>query len=151
MSLAIELREGIAVFSPGASVEGEVAWRLAEPPAAVTLRLFWRTEGTGNEDVEVVESVAFDGPAAADRRAFSLRLPPGPWSFHGPLIHLLWGLELIAEPGEESARVDLTVAPGGREIELQRATDPVEAKAEKMASGCLAIFGKTLPRRPPVG
>jgi hypothetical protein len=147
MSLTIELREGIAAFSPGESVEGSAGWTLAEPPRAVTLRLFWRTEGTGNEDVEVVESTTFEGPGATDRRAFSFRLPAGPWSFRGPLIHLLWGLELVAEPGEEATRVDLTVAPGGREIEMEKAVDPVEVKAEKMASGCLALFGKKLPQR----
>lgn len=147
MSLTIELRQGIAAFSPGESVEGSAGWTLAEPSQSVTLRLFWRTEGTGNEDVEVVESMSFDAPGTVDQRAFSFRLPAGPWSFRGPLIHLLWGLELVAEPDEESARVDLVVAPGGREIELQKATDPVEAKAEKMASGCLALFGKKLPQR----
>jgi hypothetical protein len=147
MSLTIELRGGVAAFSPGESVEGDAGWTLAEPPRAVALRLFWRTEGTGNEDVEVVDSLTFDAPAARDKRAFSFRLPAGPWSFRGPLIHLLWGLELVAEPGEETARVDLVVAPGGREIELQKVIDPMEAKAEKMASGCLALFGKKLPQR----
>jgi hypothetical protein len=147
VSLTIELRSGVAAFSPGETVEGSASWTLAQPPGSVTLRLFWRTEGTGNEDVEVVESMSFDGPGPAEQRAFSFRLPAGPWSFRGPLIHLLWGLELVAEPGDESARVDLVVAPGGREIELQRVVDPMEAKAEKMASGCLALFGKKLPQR----
>ena len=75
-----------------------------------------------------------------------MTLPEGPWSFNGLLVHLVWGLELVAEPGEHVARVDLTVAPGGREIQLQAAYDPVDAKAEKMASGCLALFGKQLPK-----
>jgi len=147
VSLTIELRSGLAAFSPGETVEGSASWTLAQPPRSVALRLFWRTEGTGNEDVEVVESMSFDGPGTVDQRAFSFRLPAGPWSFRGPLIHLLWGLEVVAEPGEESTRVDLVVAPGGREIELQKAFDPVDAKAEKMASGCLALFGKKLPQR----
>jgi len=151
MSLTIELRSGIAAFSPGETVEGEAGWRLAEAPKSVELRLFWRTEGAGNEDLEVVESLAFEVPQLADRRPFSFRLPAGPWSFRGPLIHLQWGLELVAAPGEESTRTDLTVAPNGREIELQPAHDPVAEKAEKMASGCLALFGKKLPDRSSLG
>ncbi len=147
MSLEIRLRNDIASYSPGETVEGEASWALPEPPAAMELRLFWRTEGAGNTDLEVVESRPFESPRAADRRPFQFRLPAGPWSFQGPLIHLVWGVELVASPSEDASRVDLTVAPGGREIQLQPAHDPVAAKAEKMASGCLALFGKKLPPR----
>jgi len=145
MSLRITLADGIATFSPGEMVRGEVAWELPDI-ASAELRLFWRTEGEGNEDLEVVATVPFDRPQPRDQRAFEVTLPDGPWSFNGLLIHLLWALELVTEPGEHAARVELTMAPGGREIQLQAADDPVEAKAEKMASGCLALFGKELPK-----
>jgi hypothetical protein len=147
MSLAIELRGGIAAFAPGDTIDGEASWTLPGPPETVELRLFWRTEGAGNADLEVVESLPFASAQASDRRTFQIRLPAGPWSFQGPLIHLVWGLELVALPGEDAARVDLTVAPGGREIQLHPARDPVAEKAEKMASGCLALFGRKLPQR----
>ena len=147
MSLELTLRDGRASFSPGETVEGEARWALPEAPESVEVRLFWRTEGEGNADLDVVETVAFDGPGSSGRRAFTLRLPAGPWSFQGPLIHLLWAVELVASPGGEAARIDLTLAPGGREIQLQKASDPVEEKAEKVASGCLALFGKKLPQR----
>lgn len=146
VSLEITLRDGIAAHEPGEKVEGEVSWSLAEAPQAVELRLFWRTEGEGNQDLEVVETLAFDKPQARDRRSFECRLPESPWSFRGPLIHLIWGLELLASPGEAAVHEDLVVAPGGMEIALQEARDPAQEKAEQMASGCLALFGKKLPR-----
>ena len=83
MSLALRLRDGLAAFSPGESVEGEASWTLSEPPQGVEVRLFWRTEGEGNPSLEVVQSVAFEGPGQSDRRPFAFRLPAGPW--HGEL------------------------------------------------------------------
>ena len=148
MSLRLELRDGVASFSPGETLRGEASWQLPDLPPleSVELRLFWRTAGEGDEDLEVVETVRFERPQPRESRSFELALPDGPWSFQGPLIHLVWGLELVAEPGEHVERVDLILAPGARQIQLQEAFDPVEAKAEKMASGCLALFGKKLPR-----
>lgn len=145
MSLRIELRDGVATFSPGEALRGEASWQLPEAES-VELRLFWRTEGEGDPSLEVVATRVFENPQPRDARSFELALPEGPWSFRGPLIHLVWGLELVAEPGEHVERVDLINAPGGREIQLQEAFDPVEAKAEKIASGCLALFGKKLPK-----
>ncbi len=143
--MRIELDQGIMTFSPGETLRGEASWELPEAQS-VELRLFWRTEGHGNQDLEVVETVRFEPPQPRESRSFEIVLPDGPWSFNGILIHLVWGLELVAEPGEHVERVDLMLAPGGREIQLQPAFDPVDAKAEKMASGCLALFGKELPK-----
>jgi hypothetical protein len=143
--MRIDLEKGIMTFSPGETLRGEASWEL-EQAGSVELRLFWRTEGQGNQDLVIVETVPFERPQPRESRRIEIVLPDGPWSFNGILIHLVWGLELIAEPGEQVERVDLTLAPGGREIQLQPAFDPVEAKAEKMASGCLRLFGKELPK-----
>ena len=117
-SFEIALAEGRAAFAPRETVEGTVSWRFASPPVKVELRLLWYTEGKGERDVEVIETVPFDNPAAAERRAFSLRLPPGPYSFFGKLISLRWALEAVAEPGDRSTRTEIVVAPAGREVRL---------------------------------
>jgi hypothetical protein len=117
--LRIDLDGGRAAYRPGESVGGQVRWRLDRAPAAAELRLFWHTQGKGDSDQEVVETVRFDAPRAEERRAFQLRLPPGPWSFSGKLVSLLWSLELVVE-GEGATRVEIVVSPTGEELLLHR-------------------------------
>jgi len=117
-SLEIAITGGRTTFAPRETVEGTVSWRFALAPAKVELRLLWYTEGKGERDLEVIEAVPFAAPAAAESRAFSLRLPPGPYSFSGKLISLRWALEAVAEPGDRSARTEIVVAPAGREVRL---------------------------------
>jgi hypothetical protein len=115
--LRIELAEGRTTYRPGESVSGEVAWRLDRAPASAELRLFWFTQGKGDPDQEIVETVPFASPSAEDRRPFAMRLPSGPWSFSGKLVSLLWALELVVE-GEGASRVEIVVSPTGREVLL---------------------------------
>jgi hypothetical protein len=116
--LRIDLAESRTGFRPGETVEGTASWSLAEPPDSAELRLFWWTEGRGDQDVGVVETAPFSFPAAQERRSFRLTLPEGPWSFHGKLISLQWGLELVIEPGSWSSRQEITLTPAGEEILL---------------------------------
>lgn len=109
---------GRTTFEPGEEIAGTVAWRGAEAPATVELRLFWWTSGKGTRDLEVVAQQTFEAPLPRDERPFRLRLPTTPVSFSGGLITLSWGLELVAEPDTESVRCDLVVAPGGRELDI---------------------------------
>ena len=108
-------------FHPGEELRGTASWSLDAPPTKVELRLFWRTEGKGSQDVGVVETLSFDGAGADDRREFRLRLPNGPYSFSGKLISLIWALELVAEPGADSGRQDITLSPTGRELVIAAA------------------------------
>ena len=110
-------------YSPGETLEGTAAWRLAERPVSLELRLFWYTQGKGDRDLEVVESQSFAAPEATGRQSFQLRLPAAPYSFSGKLISLLWAVELVAEPGARGARTEIVVAPGGREVLLDAAGD----------------------------
>lgn len=103
-------------FHPGEELRGTASWSLDAPPTKVELRLFWRTEGKGSQDVGVAETLSFDGAGLEEKREFRLRLPPGPYSFSGKLISLIWALELVAEPGADASRQDITVSPTSREI-----------------------------------
>lgn len=118
LPLVIEPEDGKTSFRPGETVSGVVRWELDEDPTEVVLRLFWFTEGRGTRDVEVVASERFEAPGMRDRRSFSFQLPEGPYSFSGKLISLIWALELVADPGDRTARRMLTVGPGGREVLL---------------------------------
>jgi len=121
--LRIDLAEGRSSYLPGETVAGHAAWRLDRAPASAELRLFWHTQGKGDSDQEIVQTVPFAAPQADDRRPFTLRLPPAPWSFSGKLVSLLWSLELVVA-GEGAARVELVVSPTGRELLLHPDAGP---------------------------
>ena len=117
--MQIETRDGAAAFIPGEVIEGTASWQLERAAQSVELRLFWYTRGKGDQDVGVAETVSFPAPALQDRRSFRISLPAGPYSFSGKLISLLWALEVVAEPGSRAGRLEITVSPSRREIQLQ--------------------------------
>jgi hypothetical protein len=118
--LKILLRDERRNFCVGEGVEGVAGWRLEKLPASVEVRLFWFTRGKGTEDVGVVSRMRFDAPQQEEGRKFTFTLPAEPWSFSGQLISLIWALELVAEPGGHTARVELVVSPTGQEILLHQ-------------------------------
>jgi hypothetical protein len=119
-TLEVALAGGKSAFRPGEEVRGIASWSLEAAPASVEVRLFWHTQGKGDQDVEVVEKTAFEGPGASDRREFVFRLPGGPYSFSGKLISLVWSIEVVALPGDLAGRADIVLSPTGREIVIGR-------------------------------
>jgi hypothetical protein len=117
--LKIMLRDGQTAFVPGETLVGGAGWNFVDAPRRIEARLFWRTRGKGTEDVEVVSTVAFEAPMASEARPFEFKLPNGPYSFSGRLISVIWGIELLAPPFSETARVEFVMAPDGREIILR--------------------------------
>ncbi|MBK8000330.1 MAG: hypothetical protein IPK15_16810 [Verrucomicrobia bacterium] len=116
--LKILLRDERLNYRPGETIEGVAGWRLDQPPKGVELRLFWFTRGKGTEDVGVVTSTNFPSPQIEEGRKFTFTLPQDPWSFSGQLISVIWALELVAQPGNHSTRLEIVVSPTGREIQL---------------------------------
>jgi hypothetical protein len=114
----LEIAGGKTKFLPGDALEGVVSWDFATVPQYVEVRLFWRTQGKGTEDLEVAQRARFDNPARSDRKTFRIPIPQAPYSFSGKLVSLAWGLEAVAGPGGKSERVNLTVSPTGEEILL---------------------------------
>jgi hypothetical protein len=125
--LCLAVAERRRAFAPGEVIEGTASWRLDTPPQRAEVRLFWYTSGKGTRDVGVAQTVAFAAPAAADDQRFKVMAPHGPPSFSGRLVTLQWALELVVEPGELAERVELVIAPEGREIHLHPA-DPAQAR-----------------------
>lgn len=116
--MTVEIQNGANAFLPGETVEGTVSWQLDRPAQTIELRLFWYTQGKGDQDVGVVSTVPFGNPGLQDRRPFRVSLPDGPFSFSGKLISLAWALELVAEPGSRASRTEITVSPTRMEILL---------------------------------
>ncbi len=116
--LTLETRDQQTSFRPGDEIHGAAFWKSDSPPKSVDVRLFWRTRGKGTEDVQVVDTITFFNPTQEEARPFTFRAPESPYSFSGKLISLIWGLELVAEPGNVSTSFDLTISPTAREIVL---------------------------------
>src|SRR5688500_18747451 len=103
MSLQIHTNGGRSSFLPGEEVSGSVSWSFATAPTFAQLQLYWTTRGKGTVDLEVIESVSFESPAASAEHAFAFRLPAaGPYSFSGKLISLLWFIKLYVKPTKET-------------------------------------------------
>ena len=67
-SLSIQLESDKTAFQPGDRVAGTASWQLEDQPKEVELRLLWYTQGKGDEDAGLAESMSFDQPSPADRR-----------------------------------------------------------------------------------
>lgn len=122
-TLTIQLEQNKTAFRPGDVVAGTVSWQLEDQAKDVELRLLWYTQGKGDEDAGLVDSMSFTQPGLADRRSFRFTLPEAPYSFSGSLISLTWALELSVRPGGTCERREITMAPTGREILLEALPD----------------------------
>lgn len=116
--IQIETEGGANAFLPGETITGTVSWQLDPPLESMELRLIWYTQGKGDQDLQIVETAAFHSPGVVDRRAFTIRIPQGPYSFSGKLISLLWALEVVAQPDDRASREPIIVSPTRREILL---------------------------------
>jgi hypothetical protein len=121
----LELVDHDQHFRPGEAVAALASWELAQPPRSVEVRLFWYTTGKGTTDTQIVKAHCVDDPPTVDARGVELAIPEaGPYSFSGRLVSLVWALELVIQPGTRTRRLELTVSPTGREIDLQQAPAP---------------------------
>src|SRR4029079_16624359 len=68
--LEVVLDAGCDARVPGESVSGQATWELDAPPRELEVRLFWYTEGRGDQDQEGVASEAGPSPGASGRVRF---------------------------------------------------------------------------------
>jgi hypothetical protein len=118
MVLTLQTTDGGSWFKPGELIEGTASWHLDDEVEAIEVRLFWYTSGKGTRDVEVVRSLRTEAPESSGHREFSIRVPDGPYSFSGKLITLAWAIEIVALPGGETERLDLTIGPQPVEVDI---------------------------------
>jgi len=120
----LELADGKTNYRPGEWVEGVAFWDLAAAPESIEVRIYWRTQGKGTQDLELVRNAKFTQVGLKDRRPFRLQLPAAPYSFSGKLVSLVWGVELVSEPQGESADLEIVLSPTGEEVRLDRTPAP---------------------------
>ncbi|MCP5542213.1 MAG: hypothetical protein H7A52_18880 [Akkermansiaceae bacterium] len=107
-------------YVPGETLRGRVSWPSSgPPPEEVEVRLFYYTEGKGDRDIVVVDSLTIDRPSAPDSRDYAFRLPEdGPFSFSGKLVSLVWAVEAQRDDDGDSAKIDFVYSPTGQELDL---------------------------------
>ena len=115
-TLSVATVDGRTEFHPGEEIDVDVSWEFEEPPEAIELRLVWNTAGKGTTDLRVVQTERFDEPPLSDRRRKTLTLPRSPYSFSGKLVSVIWALELVALPKEDSERLEITIGPNAQEV-----------------------------------
>ena len=103
LTLLITTRDNESVFRPGSRITGEVrvdsqaSWDVE----MLDLVLYWQTEGRGNTDQAVVQSlaVAAKGDQAPPRivQQFTFQMPILPITYHGRSIKICWYLSLYAK------------------------------------------------------
>lgn len=125
-TLSIETTDGRTAFEPGEEIELDLQWELDEAPETLELRLVWNTSGKGTTDIEVARTAPIEEPSASGQIRKTIRLPRSPYSFSGKLVAILWALELVALPKEESTRLEIVIGPGNEEV---RFGDPLEESA----------------------
>lgn len=118
--LAIQLDDQRTAFEPGENIQATIEWSLPYEPQSLEFRVVWSTAGKGTPDVGIEHTTTIDSPRQQDSRRIELKLPAAPYSFSGTLISLVWALELVVLPTNESFRTEITIAPGAREVLLQR-------------------------------
>jgi hypothetical protein len=116
----LELADGKTKYLPGETIEGVAFWELATTPEFLEVRLYWRTQGKGTVDLEIVRNMKFTQVGLQDRRPFRLDVPAAPYSVSGKLISIVWGVELVSEPEGEAANIDVVISPTGEEVRLDR-------------------------------
>jgi hypothetical protein len=116
--LSLRLEEGRRAFAPGDRVRGTATWSLRRQPTLVEVRLYWKTVGKGTTDLQVVDVARAEAAIPSGERRFEFRLPETPYSFSGRLVSVVWAVELVVEPTDQSCREEIVVAPGGRALVL---------------------------------
>ncbi len=109
--IGVKLLTG-ASYRPGERVEGQAGWQLAKTPRKARIRLFWRTEGKGTEDLTIVAEQPVESPQAAQLVDFAFDLPPMPYSYHGVMLSIRWGVEAVVDRTSECVWFDM--GPDGR-------------------------------------
>jgi hypothetical protein len=115
--LSLETKDQIRSFEPGTTIEVDAAWDLDAQPHTIELRVVWNTYGDAIQDLKIVDTVSLDA-AQSERKRIPLTLPRGPYSFEGNYVALEWALELVVFPSQDSARLPITIGPGGKQVSI---------------------------------
>ena len=106
-------------FAPEETIKFVVSWDLTNVmDLNFEIHFFWHTEGRGNEDLEIFESIPFLAPIAIGKKNFQMKAPNQPFSFSGKLISLVWKIEVVSPSTNLSTSEVIQISPTERSIIL---------------------------------
>jgi hypothetical protein len=106
-------------FEPNETIDLMIAWSLEKTPQSLELRLVWNTVGRGTQNLEIAHTEVFHPDAESGQERLKLTLPAGPYSCQGIIVSVLWGIELVVLPSEQSTREEIIIGPGGKSVQLK--------------------------------
>lgn len=115
MQLKLELER--EVYRPLETLRGTATWVL-EAPAPLELRLFWYTEGKGTQDVSVIATQSLAAGTLTGRQPFEFVLPDSPYTLHGTLLSICWGVEFLPGGRKEAEIARFILSPWGKPVDL---------------------------------
>jgi hypothetical protein len=115
--LRIELDNPPAAYRPGSIIRGRVFWEQPSVPKEFCLRLYWLTEGKGDEDSETAIEQKWKPTVESGSVDFQWELPRGPLSAKGRLIRIGWTLEAESKKPDEVLSRDLILSPLDRHLQ----------------------------------
>ena len=110
--------EGKGTFQPGEEICGRARWELPKNPKWLEVKLLWRTEGKGDQDIRMAETVRFETPSASGVKDFRFTAPSGPYSFSGTLISIVWCIQLAKLGGKNPVRKKIIISSTRKEVLL---------------------------------
>lgn len=118
---AVEIELDHFNHQPFQALSGRV--KITGPIAAksIQLRVFWFTQGRGDEEAEVVHRMTIDPHELVT--AFNWKLPAAPYSFAGQLITMAWAVEVVDNKENSLDLVPFLLSPSGEEIQLEAVPD----------------------------
>jgi hypothetical protein len=122
------MRDGLMHYRPGEEInfsieiipEEDISFR------SLTIGIAWHTEGKGDRDEEVVDSVVTrdgvltGGVPLSDN--FSFTLPDRPWSYAGELVNIIWTVKIAVDIPKARDIVHeepFVMAPGPDQVRLE--------------------------------
>lgn len=104
-------------YSPGEEILATVSWHLGDTnDKSIEVHLFWFTEGRGDEDMTIVESVNVPIHAKTGSKILKFIAPKHPYSFLGNHIMLNWSIEALAPESKYFASESFYITPFKQKI-----------------------------------
>jgi hypothetical protein len=126
--ITISIDQSTPQYRPGETISGTASWtELGAETEGIEIRLLWYTEGKGNQDLEVVESVP--GNITHPTGLAKFTAPTRPFSFSGKLISLIWTIEVVLFPSRDGYREQVTLSHIGSEIKLDKSFEDSALKS----------------------
>lgn len=106
---------------PFQQLTGKVRVLAETASQAMELRIFWFTQGRGDEEVGIEHRQKVTPQQGLAH--FSFQLPAHPYSFAGQLITLAWAVEVVDEKENSLDLVPFLLSPTGEEMQLEVVPD----------------------------